>query len=198
MIEPLTHSDPESPLRWTCKSARKLAVELSRNQHPVSARTVCELLHQAGYSLQANCKTREGREHPGRNSQFEFINSSVRKLFNRRQPAISVDTKKKELVGDFKNSGQEWRPKGKPEIVRTHDFPDRERGKAIPYGSYDLLNNQGWVNVGIDHDTARFEPSVCTIRSAVEVHCEFIRMRTLLNRGHFHRSFVFDPRFDHV
>lgn len=156
LIEPLTRGDPESPLRWACKSTRKLAEELSRNQHPVSARTVCELLHQAGYSLQANCKTREGRDHPDRNSQFEFINSSVRRFLKRQQPAISVDTKKKELVGDFKNFGQEWHPKGKPENVRTHDFLDKELGKAIPYGVYDILNNQGWVNVGIDHDTARF------------------------------------------
>ena len=156
LIEPLTRGDPESPLRWTCKSTRKLAEELSHNQHPVSARTVCELLHQAGYSLQANCKTREGRDHPDRNAQFEFINSTARKFLYRRQPAISVDTKKKELIGDFKNSGQEWHPKGKPENVRTHDFLDKQLGKAIPYGVYDILNNQSWVNVGIDHDTARF------------------------------------------
>ena len=154
--EPLTRGDPESPLRWTCKSTRKLAEELSRNQHPVSARTVCELLHQAGYSLHANCKTREGRDHPDRNSQFEFINSSVRKFLNRQQPAISVDIKKMKLIGDFKNFGQEWHPKGKPENVRTHVFLDKELGKAIPYGVYDILNNQAWVNVGIDHDIARF------------------------------------------
>jgi len=156
LIEPLTRGDPESPLRWTCKSTRQLAKELGNHQHPVSPRTVCDLLHEAGYSLQANCKTREGRDHPDRNSQFEFINSSVQKFLQRQQPAISVDTKKKELVGDFKNSGQEWRPSGQPETVRTHDFPDKELGKAIPYGVYDILNNQGWVNVGIDHDTARF------------------------------------------
>lgn len=114
------------------------------------------LNRQSGYSLQANCKTREGRDHPDRDSQFEFINSSVRKFLNRQQPAISVDTKKTELIGDFKNSGQEWHPKGKPESVRTHDFLDKKLGKAIPYGVYDILNNQGWVNVGIDHDTASF------------------------------------------
>lgn len=156
LVEPLTRGDPESPLRWTCKSTRKLAQELTRNRHPVSASTVGVLLHQAGYSLQANCKTREGRSHPDRNAQFEFINTTVRRFLKRGQPAISVDTKKKELVGDFKNGGEEWHPQGTPENVRTHDFLDKNLGKAIPYGVYDILNNQGWVNVGIDHDTARF------------------------------------------
>lgn len=156
LVEPLTRGDPESPLRWTCKSTRKLAQELTRNRHPVSASTVSALLHQAGYSLQANCKTREGRSHPDRNAQFEFINTTVRRFLKRGQPAISVDTKKKELVGDFKNGGEEWHPQGSPESVRTHDFLDKNLGKAIPYGVYDIVNNQGWVNVGIDHDTARF------------------------------------------
>lgn len=156
LIEPLTRGDPESPLRWTCKSTRKLADELTRQDHPIGERTVAELLQQAGYSLQANCKTREGRSHPDRNAQFEYINSTVQRFLRNRQPAISVDTKKKELVGDFKNGGREWRPQGMPENVRTHDFLDKKLGKAIPYGVYDIVNNQGWVNVGIDHDTARF------------------------------------------
>ena len=156
LVEPLTRGDPESPLRWTCKSTRRLAAELSDDHHQVSASTVATLLHEAGYSLQANCKTREGKNHPDRNAQFEFINSSVKRFLKQGQPAISVDTKKKELVGDFKNSGREWRPQGNPEQVRTHDFLDKQLGKAIPYGVYDILNNQGWVNVGIDHDTAKF------------------------------------------
>jgi Rhodopirellula transposase DDE domain len=156
LVEPLTRGDPESPLRWTCKSTRRLAEELNRNDHAVSASTVGNLLHEAGYSLQANCKTREGRSHPDRNAQFEFINTSVKRFLKREQPAISVDTKKKELVGDFKNNGDEWHPKGSPEKVRTHDFMDKTLGKVIPYGVYDILNNQGWVNIGIDHDTAKF------------------------------------------
>ena len=156
LIEPLTRGDPESPLRWTCKSTRKLAAELTRQCHPIGERTVADLLQQAGYSLQANCKTREGRSHPDRNAQFEYINSSVQRSLRRGEPAVSVDTKKKELVGDFKNGGREWRPQGTPEEVRTHDFLDKKLGKVIPYGVYDIVNNQGWVNVGIDHDTARF------------------------------------------
>ena len=156
LLEPATRGDPESPLRWTCKSTRRLADELTRQEHPVGARTVAELLRQAGYSLQANRKTREGGSHPDRNAQFEYINALVEKFQRRGQPAISVDTKKKELVGDFKNPGREWRPQGEPENVRVHDFLDQRLGKAIPYGVYDILNNQGWVSVGIDHDTAQF------------------------------------------
>jgi hypothetical protein len=156
LVEPVTRGDPESPLRWTCKSTRKLADELSRCGHPVGYRTVAWLLHEAGYSLQANRKTREGNQHPDRNAQFEYINAQARRFQKRRQPVISVDTKKKELVGDFKNGGQEWHPQGEPEDVRVHDFMDKELGKAIPYGVYDVTNNQGWVNVGIDHDTAYF------------------------------------------
>jgi hypothetical protein len=133
-----------------------LAAELTRQQHPVSDRTVAALLIQAGYSLQANRKTREGTGHPDRNAQFEYLNGSVRRFHRRGQPAISVDTKKKELVGDFKNGGREWRPAGEPEEVRVHDFLDKKLGKVIPYGVYDIVNNQGWVNVGIDHDTAQF------------------------------------------
>ncbi len=156
LIEPATRGDPESPLRWTCKSTRRLAQELGRQQHPVGPRTVARLLHDAGYSLQANRKTREGSSHPDRDAQFEHINTLVQQFHKRRQPAISVDTKKKELVGDFKNAGREWHPKGEPEAVRTHDFPDPTLGKAIPYGVYDILHNRGLVNVGIDHDTAEF------------------------------------------
>jgi hypothetical protein len=156
LIEPVTRGDPESPLRWTCKSTRRLADELTRKRHPVGVNTVAALLRQAGYSLQANRKTREGARHPDRNAQFKHINAQVRRFQNQDQPAISVDTKKKELIGDFKNAGQEWRPSGDPEEVRVHDFLDKNLGKAIPYGVYDMINNQGWVSVGIDHDTAQF------------------------------------------
>lgn len=156
LVEPLTRGDPQSPLRWTCKSTRKLAEELRCQGHPVSDRTVAALLQEAGYSLQANRKTREGSQHPDRNAQFEYINSQAQRFQKRRQPVISVDTKKKELVGDFKNGGREWHPQGEPEEVRVHDFMDKELGKAIPYGVYDVTNNQGWVSVGIDHDTAYF------------------------------------------
>lgn len=156
LVEPTARGNPESPLRWTIKSTRRLAEELSRQQHPVSARTVASLLHEADYSLQGNRKTREGPSHPDRNAQFEHINEQVKRFLQAQQPAISVDTKKKELVGDFKNGGQEWRPKGNPEKVRVHDFLDKKLGKAIPHGIYDLANNQGWVSVGITHDTAHF------------------------------------------
>jgi hypothetical protein len=156
LIEPTTRGDPESPLRWTCKSIRRLADELTRQNHRVGAVTVAKLLRQAGYSLQANRKTREGASHPDRNAQFEYINTSVQRFLNRGQPAISVDTKKKELAGDFKNTGREWHPQGEPQQVRVHDFLIKTLGKAIPYGVYDMLHNQGWVNVGIDHDTAQF------------------------------------------
>ena len=156
LIDPVTRGDPESPLRWTCKSTARLAEEMTRQGHPVSPRTVAMLLHAAEYSLQSNRKTREGASHPDRNAQFEYISSQVRRFQNRGQPAVSVDTKKKELVGDFKNAGRTWRPQGEPETVRVHDFLIPELGKAIPYGVYDLLNNQGWVSVGIDHDTAEF------------------------------------------
>ena len=156
LIEPLTRGDPESSLRWTCKSTRRLADELTDQQHKISARTVANLLIEDGYSLQANRKTIEGASHPDRNAQFEYINLSVERFQKRHQPAISVDTKKKEIVGPFRNAGQEWRAQGQPERVRVHDFPDPELGKAIPYGVYDIFNNQGWVSVGIDHDTAQF------------------------------------------
>jgi len=156
LIDPVTRGDPDSPLRWTCKSTYRLAGELTHAGHPVSARTVAMLLRAADYSLQANRKTREGTAHPDRNAQFEYINARVLACQHRGQPAISVDTKKKELVGDFKNAGRTWRPRGQPEDVRVHDFTDPELGKAIPYGVSDLINDQGWVSVGIDHDTAEF------------------------------------------
>jgi hypothetical protein len=156
LIDPLTRGDPESPLRWTCKSTRRLAAELCSQGHRIAARTVAALLNEMGYSLQANRKTREGGTHPDRNAQFEYINRCVGRLQKRGQPVVSVDTKKKELLGDFKNPGQEWQPQGEPEEVRTHDFKDPELGKGIPYGVYDVTNNQGWVSVGIDHDTAHF------------------------------------------
>ena len=156
LVDPVTRGDPESPLRWTLKSTRRLAGELTRRHHPVGERTVAGLLREAGYSLQANRKMREGSQHRDRNAQFEYINDQVRRFHHCGQPAISVDTKKKELVGDFKNAGTRWRPKGEPDPVRVHDFKDKNLGKAIPYGVYDMLNNQGWVSVGIDHDTAQF------------------------------------------
>jgi Rhodopirellula transposase DDE domain len=162
LVEPTSRGDPESPLRWTIKSSRTLAGELVRQAHPVSHGTVATLLDQAGYSLQGNRKTREGASHPDRNAQFEYLNAEVARFLKRGQPAISVDTKKKELVGDFKNGGRDWRPRGQPEEVRVHDFKDAMLGKAIPYGVYDILNNQGWVSIGIDHDTAAF--AVNTIR----------------------------------
>ena len=156
LIEPTTRGDPESPLRWTCKSTRQLADALTRQRHPVSPRTVAALLKEDGYSLQANRKTREGTSHPDRNAQFQYLNRCVTACLRRGEPAISVDTKKKELIGPFKNGGREWRQRGDPLRVRVHDFLDPRRGKAIPYGVYDLANNQGWVSVGIDHDTAEF------------------------------------------
>jgi len=156
LVDPATRGDPESPLRWTCKSTAALARELTTGKRKVSENTVRRLLRSAGYSLQSNRKTREGASHPDRNAQFEHINATVRAFQGRGQPVISVDTKKKELVGDFKNGGREWQPKGRPEEVRVHDFIDKELGKAIPYGVYDITKNQGWVSVGIDHDTARF------------------------------------------
>jgi hypothetical protein len=156
LVDPVTRGDPESPLRWTCKSTHRLARELSLRGHRVSAGTVAKILRESGYSLQANRKTREGGTHPDRNAQFEYISRQVQRLQKRGQPVISVDTKKKELIGDFKNSGQEWQPQGEPETVRVHDFQDPALGKVIPYGVYDLTNNQGWVSVGIDHDTAYF------------------------------------------
>src|SRR5213083_2077587 len=146
----------QSPLRWTSKSVRHLTEALQRMGHAVSRQLVAELLAAAGYSLQANRKTREGPNHPDRDAQFRYINQQVRRFQASGQPVISVDTKKKDLVGDFKNAGRQWRPTGQPEPVRVHDFLIPERGKAIPYGVYDLTRNAGWVSVGIDHDTATF------------------------------------------
>lgn len=156
LVEPVARGDPMSPLRWTCKSTRTLAAELKRLGFPVSRTKVAELLKRKGYSLQANRKTREGKQHPDRNAQFEHINRRVMACQRRRQPAVSVDTKKKEVLGNRKNPGRTYRPKGKPREVDTHDFPDEKLGKAIPYGVYDLGNNDAWVSVGIDHDTAEF------------------------------------------
>ena len=156
LLEPVTRGDPESPLRWTCKSVRRLAEELAQLGHSISYPVVADLLHQLGYSLQANQKTKEGGVHPDRNAQFEHINRQVQRCLAQKQPVISVDTKKKELVGDFKNGGRELRPKGKPEPVRVHDFVIPELGRANPYGIYDLAHNIGWVSVGVDHDTAAF------------------------------------------
>ena len=156
LVEPTTRGDPQSPLRWTCKSTRNLAEELIRQGHHVSYRTVAALLHDLDYSLQANRKTREGSSHPDRNAQFEYINRQVRAFQRAGQPVVSVDSKKRELVGDFKNAGQEWRPAGTPEEVRAKDFPDKRLGKVTPSGVYDLAYNEGWVSVGIDHNTAQF------------------------------------------
>jgi transposase len=156
LVEPTTSGDPDSPLRWTSKSVRHLADELQAMGHEVSHRLVATLLHECGYSLQANRKTREGPQHPDRDAQFRYLADQVRRFQKRQQPAISVDTKKKELVGDFKNAGREWHPRGRAEPVRVHDFLIPEAGKAIPYGVYDLSRDEGWVSVGVDHDTASF------------------------------------------
>jgi Rhodopirellula transposase DDE domain len=156
LVEPTARGDPRSPLRWTCKSTYHLAAELRRQGFGVGPRTVAKELKEQEFSLQANRKTREGESHPDRNAQFAHINEQVMAFQRRGQPAVSVDTKKKELVGDFKNGGREWRPRGRPQEVRTHDFPDPTMNKAIPYGVYDLTRNEGWVSVGIDHDTSRF------------------------------------------
>jgi transposase len=156
LIEPTTAGDPESPLRWTAKSVRTLADALQGMGHEVSRTLVAECLHELGYSLQANRKKREGTQHADRDAQFRYINNQVRRSLRKSEPAISVDTKKKELVGDFKNPGRSWRPKGDPEPVRVHDFLIPSQGKAIPYGVYDLHRNEGWVSVGIERDTASF------------------------------------------
>lgn len=156
LVDPVTRGDPQSPLRWTSLSTRHLAKTLRGRGHSTSHRMVAGLLREMGYSLQANRKTREGASHPDRDSQFQYINRCVSAQIAAGQPVISVDTKKKELVGDFKNGGREWRPSGDPEKVRVHDFMIKELGKVSPYGVYDLARNQGWVSVGISHDTAAF------------------------------------------
>lgn len=156
LVEPTASGAPDSPLRWTSKSVRHLSAELQAMGHQVSRQLVADLLHALDYSLQANRKTREGAPHPDRDAQFRYVNDTVARFHQDHQPAISVDTKKKELVGDFKNGGRDWRPQGSPEPVRVHDFLIPDQGKAIPYGIYDLARNEGWVSVGIDHDTASF------------------------------------------
>jgi transposase len=162
LVDPVTRGDPRSPLRWTCKSTRQLAQELERKGYSISNVTVADLLHRLGYSLQANAKTLEGASHPARDAQFQYINAQVKAFLRRHQPVISVDTKKKELVGQFKNVGHEWQPKGDPERVEIHDFASPDFPKVIPYGVYDIGKNMGWVNVGTDHDTASF--AVASIR----------------------------------
>ena len=156
LVEPTARGDPERPLRWTSKSCRRLSNALKEQGFSVSRTLVGKLLAQLGYTLQGNAKTREGTDAPDRDGQFEYINDQVADFLAGRQPVISVDTKKKELVGDFRNGGREWRPKGRPEEVNVHDFPDKKLGKAAPYGVYDVAHNIGWVNVGISHDTAAF------------------------------------------
>jgi hypothetical protein len=158
LVDPVTRGDPESPLRWTCKSVRLLAEELQQEGHRVSYQTVAELLHALDYSLQANQKRLEGSQHADRDAQFQHINRKAQRYLKQGEPVISVDTKKKELVGDFKNGGREWQIKGEPELVRVHDFEIRQpdKGKVAPYGVYDLGQNVGWVSVGVDHDTAAF------------------------------------------
>jgi len=156
LVEPGSRGDPQSPLRWTCKSTRRLARELTAQGHPVGPTTVRRLLKEAGYSLQANRKTREGQSHAHRDAQFRHIHRRVRDQQRRGEPTISVDTKKKETLGNLKNAGRTWRPKGQPRQVDTHDFPDPRRGKAVPYGVYDLRHNEAWVSVGVSSDTAEF------------------------------------------
>ena len=162
LVLPHERGDPESPLRWTCKSLRKLQAELQELGHKVSFRTVGKLLKELGFSLQANAKTREGADHEDRDAQFAHINQKVSNALSENQPVISVDAKKKELVGDFKNNGREWREKGSPEEVRVHDFLIKELGRVTPYGVYDLADNSGWVSVGVSSDTAEF--AVASIR----------------------------------
>jgi DNA-binding transcriptional ArsR family regulator len=156
LVEPTTRGDPQSPLLWTCKSLRKLSQSLRDMGHKIGRTLVGELLHKLDYSLQSNRKTREGSVHPDRDAQFHYINDRVKAALAVGEPAISVDTKKKELVGNFKNAGREWRPQGSPEEVRVHDFVIPELGRAVPYGVYDIAGNAGWVSVGVDHDTAAF------------------------------------------
>ncbi|MBE7563911.1 ISAzo13 family transposase [Acidithiobacillus sp. HP-6] len=162
LVDPAARGDPQSPLRWTCKSLKQLARELGEQGHRISHVSVGILLKELGYSLQGNRKTLEGTDHPDRDAQFRYIQEKTQQALDAVQPVISVDTKKKELVGNYKNAGQEWRPQGEPEVVQVHDFVDKELGRANPYGVYDLAQNAGWVSVGTDHDTASF--AVATIR----------------------------------
>ena len=163
LVDPVTRGDPQSPLRWTCKSTAQLAAALRRRGHPIGPRTVAKLLHGLDYSLQSNRKIREGSDHPDRNAQFQHISKRATDFSKSGEPVVSVDAKKKELVGQFRNGGREWRPRGVPFEVNVHDFPDDAVGKAIPYGVYDIYRNEGWVSVGIDHNTADF--AVASIRS---------------------------------
>jgi transposase len=156
LIDPATRGDPMSPLKWTCKSTRQLALAMAKQGFQISHQTVAELLRHLNYSLQGNAKTQEGKQHPDRDAQFKYINRTVKKHLKNGWPVISVDTKKKELIGQYHRPGKEFRPQGQPERVLAHDFPDPQMGKAIPYGVYDIGENQGWVNVGCDHDTAAF------------------------------------------
>lgn len=156
LIEPTMRGDPESPLRWTCKSTRKLAGQLCSDGFAISSRKISSLLRETGYSLQGNRKIVEGKQHPDRDAQFEYINAEVERARHDSQPVISVDTKKKELVGNYKNGGKEWYPAGEGQKVKTHDFPDKSVGKAVPYGIYDVQQNEGWVSVGMSADTAEF------------------------------------------
>jgi hypothetical protein len=162
LIEPETRGDPESPLRWTCKSSRTLAMQLTRRKHPVSHEKVAQLLRDQNYSLQSNRKTEEGEDHPDRDAQFRHINAQVKRALAAGVPVISVDTKKKELLGNYDNGGQQWRPSKRPVTVNGHDFPSPEVPRAYPYGIYDLARNTGFVNVGTDHDTGAF--AVASIR----------------------------------
>jgi hypothetical protein len=162
LIEPDTRGDPETPLRWTCKSTRNLAAQLTRKRHPVSHMKVAQLLHEQDYSLQSNRKTQEGADHPDRDAQFQYINTQVKRTLAKGAPVVSVDTKKKELVGNYANAGRQWLPKKKPVQVQGHDFPDPDVPRAYPYGVYDIDLNKGFVNVGTDHDTSAF--AVASIR----------------------------------
>jgi transposase len=156
LVEPTAKGDPMSPLRWTTKSTNRLCKALNEQRFKISPRQVCRLLHELGYQLSANRKSLEGGTNPDRNAQFEFINKQSAKFLKKKCPVLSVDAKKKELIGNYKQNGKVWRPKGKPELVKVYDFIDKKLGKATPYGIYDLKQNIGWVNVGIDHDTAEF------------------------------------------
>jgi hypothetical protein len=170
LVEPDTRGDPDSPLRWTCKSTRELAQALTGAGHPVSDDTVGRLLREQGYRLQRTVKTLEGAQHPDRDAQFRYLNKQAKIHLADGQPVVSVDTKKKELVGRFANGGREWQLSGEPERVNVHDLPDPQLGKAIPYGVYDVGANRGWVSVGTNHDTAAFAARRCGVggsRSAV-------------------------------
>jgi hypothetical protein len=180
LVEPLTRGDPESPLRWTCKSTRTLAIELTAQSHPISHEKVAQLLRAMDYSLQSNRKTEEGEDHPDRDKQFQYINEQVRRTLSAGKPVISVDTKKKELIGNFENKGRQWRAAKSPEEVNGHDFPSPTVPRAYPYGIYDVGRNRGFVNVGTDHDTGAF--AVASIRGwwRFEGHRIYPQAKTLL------------------